>query len=167
MGITKQLSQYMEKMKKFRMPALVLLIGLLLMAIPIDQGKEPVSEDVEATDKAVSMEKQLEQLLSQIQGVGDVSVLLSVGVGEERVFHTDEDSSINGESRTERNTTVIIDSNNNLESPLVSKVISPQYSGAVIACHGADSPSVRLAVVDAVSKITGLGADRISVLKMK
>jgi len=39
--------------------------------------------------------------------------------------------------------------------------------GAVIVCQGADDPQVRLSIVDAVSKVTGLGSDKISVLKMK
>jgi stage III sporulation protein AG len=39
--------------------------------------------------------------------------------------------------------------------------------GAIVLCQGADVPSVRLAIVDAVSKVTGLVANQISVLKMK
>ena len=42
-----------------------------------------------------------------------------------------------------------------------------QYLGVIVVCEGADSPAVRLAIVEAVSDVTGLGADRISVLKMK
>ena len=37
----------------------------------------------------------------------------------------------------------------------------------LIVCEGGDDANVRLSIVDAVSKITGLGADRISVLKMR
>lgn len=40
-------------------------------------------------------------------------------------------------------------------------------SGAVIVCDGAESAAVRLKVVNAVSAYTGLGSDRIIVLKMK
>jgi stage III sporulation protein AG len=36
-----------------------------------------------------------------------------------------------------------------------------------VICQGAADPAVRLAVVEAVADATGLGADRISVLKMK
>jgi hypothetical protein len=41
------------------------------------------------------------------------------------------------------------------------------YQGAVVLCQGAADAAVRLAVVEAVSKATGLGADKICVLKMK
>jgi stage III sporulation protein AG len=36
-----------------------------------------------------------------------------------------------------------------------------------VVCQGADDPVVKLLIVDAVSKVTGLGADKISVMKMK
>jgi len=39
--------------------------------------------------------------------------------------------------------------------------------GAVVVCQGADLAQVRLAVTNAVSSYTGLGCDKITVLKMK
>ena len=39
--------------------------------------------------------------------------------------------------------------------------------GAVVLCSGADKGSVRLSVTNAVSAYTGLGSDKISVIKMK
>lgn len=39
--------------------------------------------------------------------------------------------------------------------------------GAVVVCAGAASPQVRLDVTKAVMSYTGLGSDRITVLKMK
>ena len=40
-------------------------------------------------------------------------------------------------------------------------------SGAVVVCQGADLPSVCLDVTNAVAAYTGLGSDKISVIKMK
>ncbi len=39
--------------------------------------------------------------------------------------------------------------------------------GAVVVCRGADSAEVRLRIVKAVSAYTGLGSDRIVVLRME
>ena len=39
--------------------------------------------------------------------------------------------------------------------------------GAVVVCTGADSPQVQLDVTNAVSAYTGLGSDKIRILKMK
>ena len=57
--------------------------------------------------------------------------------------------------------------NSRNERGLVIRTDPPKYLGAVVLCQGADSSVVRLAVIDAVSKVTGLGTDRICVLKMK
>ena len=40
-------------------------------------------------------------------------------------------------------------------------------NGAVIVCQGADDPEVRLNVTNAVAAYTGLGSDKITVMKMK
>lgn len=39
--------------------------------------------------------------------------------------------------------------------------------GAVVACDGAESAGVKLCVINAVSAYTGLGSDKISVIKLK
>lgn len=39
--------------------------------------------------------------------------------------------------------------------------------GAVVACSGAEDAAVRLCVINAVSSYTGLGSDKISVIKLK
>ena len=53
------------------------------------------------------------------------------------------------------------------QTGLVQQVNPPTYLGAVIVCQGADSASVRLAIVEAVGSVTGLSTDKITVLKMK
>lgn len=40
-------------------------------------------------------------------------------------------------------------------------------SGAVVVCEGAENPTVRLNVTNAVAAYTGLGSDKIRVMKMK
>ena len=40
-------------------------------------------------------------------------------------------------------------------------------SGAVVVCTGGDSPTARYLVTNAVSAYTGLGSDKITVMKMK
>ncbi len=39
--------------------------------------------------------------------------------------------------------------------------------GAVVACDGAENAAVKLCVINAVSAYTGLGSDKISVIKLK
>ena len=167
MELKNQLTEFVSKYKNFRIPVLVLMIGLVFMLFP-NKGKNEMKQiEAEPAEEKVIMDQQIEDILEKIEGVGEVSVLLSIGEGEKRIFQTDTDVNVNSDSKTDRETTVILDTTNNDEVPIVSQVVPPRYTGAIIACQGADSASVRFAVVEAVSKITGLGADRICVLKMK
>ena len=50
---------------------------------------------------------------------------------------------------------------------VVTRRMYPVYQGAVVVCQGAGDSRVRLTVVDAVSVLTGLSSDKISVVKWK
>jgi stage III sporulation protein AG len=147
---------------------LILLIGLLLMVLPgkREDKEKMVSESI-VSDAKADPSKELAQILGRIQGVGKVEVLLTVKVGETTIYQTDEDISASENGSTVRKETVIITGADRQQQALVTQILSPEYLGAVIVCQGGDSTQVRLAVVEAVSKATGLGADKITVLKMK
>ena len=112
------------------------------------------------------MEEKLEQILSQIRGVGKVQVLITEQTGSETIYQVDEDRSEgDGSLRTKKETVIV--SGGGSQSGLVQTVTPPTYLGAIIVCQGAGSPEVRLAVSNAVSAVTGISMDRISVLEMK
>ena len=45
--------------------------------------------------------------------------------------------------------------------------IYPRYQGALLVCAGGDDPTVRLQLTEAMSALTGLGADKISISQGK
>ena len=53
------------------------------------------------------------------------------------------------------------------KSPVVQSIVYPEYQGALVLCEGADRAGVRLAVIEAVSSLTGLGSNKIAVVKLK
>jgi stage III sporulation protein AG len=143
---------------KYRYALLILAVGLVLMMLPTgNHQKENVTQTVVTQEP--ELEQSLSLILSRIDGAGKVEVLLTPASGKETLYQTNE----NGD---DSDTVIITDSSRN-ESGLIRQVNPPVYLGAIVLCQGGDRPSVRLAIVDAVSKVTGLGADRISVLKMK
>jgi stage III sporulation protein AG len=150
--------QIIKLIREYKYVALILAIGILLMLLP---EKQPEAQEAPTGEKtALSQEEHLEDILSQIQGVGKVRVFLSLAAGEENIFVFDEDS--NGS----REVVVITDSQRS-ETGLVRQTLPPVYQGAIIVCQGGDQASVRLNIVEAVCDATGLSADKISVLKMK
>ena len=150
---------------KYKYVVLIILLGMVFMWIPEKGDSVPINtESHDETSQDISEE--LEEILGQIQGVGRVSVMITLATGEETVYQTDMDRSEGNDSFSEREDTVIV-SGNGVQSGLVQTVTPPTYLGAIIVCQGADRPTVQLAVMQAVSAVTGIGTDRITVLKMK
>ena len=156
-----------ELFRKYRYVLLVLLIGMIFMILPEKAETQAEHASTEPLSKSDDPSDQLEQILSQIQGAGKVDVLLTYATGEEIIYQTNEDDSNSSDSATTRRDTVIITDSGRGEAGLIQTVIPPTYLGAIVVCQGADSPSVKLSIVEAVANATGLGPDRITVLKMK
>ena len=155
-------------LKKYKYAFIILAIGILLMCIPVKpSASEPEVVHSDIQQKELSVTDELAQILSQIDGVGDTKVILSISLGEETVYQTDSNESIEENSSKIDKETVIISDSSRGEKGLIRQVIPATYMGAIVVCKGADDPQVRLSVVDAVAKFTGLGANKISVLKMK
>ena len=148
---------------KYKYIALVIVAGLILMLMPNTAGNEHSAQKATTAEEKTSLETQLKQTLQCVKGVGRVEVLLTEASGENVHYQTDTDQS----GDRIQNDTVIITDEDRAESGLVIRRDPPEYLGAIIVCDGADDMNVRLQVVEAVSKATGLGADKISVLKMK
>ena len=167
MDLKKFSGTVMTCMKKYKYVVLVLLIGLVLMLLPGKTEQKSQVEKAEIELQPVCIQQQLEQLLSQVQGAGDVKVLLCEKSGSETVYQTDEDLSVSENSTTTKIDTVTVTNGQRVQSGLIRQVNPATYSGALILCQGAEDLGVKLAITEAVSKLTGLGADKIAVLKMK
>lgn len=154
--------------KKNKYVLLILVIGLILLTVPSFTDSENEKEVItESSENILSIEDQLSRILSSVEGAGKVQVMLSIASGEETLYQTDGSRSSNGDHLSENNDTVTVNNSDRSETGLIRQVNPPIYSGAIIVCQGADDAKVRFAVTEAVANITGLGADKISVLKMK
>ena len=167
MDIEKWIQKIPAWIKKYKYSFVAVLVGVAILLLP---GRKAAVEEItvlteETPQKDMALE--LSAILSKIEGVGKVEVMLTIRSGEITYSQRDEDISSNGDSSSLRQETIVLTDSERNEHPLISQVLPPQYLGAVIVCQGADQPSVKWAIVEAVSKATGLGADQITVLKMK
>lgn len=153
---------------KYKHAILVLLIGLGLMLLPAGARTVPVPEEaIPVQTEEADLESRLSAILSRVSGAGEVEVLLTVRTGGETLYQTDENTD-SGETASRNSvSTVIVEDESHRELGLVRRTDPPVYQGAVVLCQGADNPAVKLAMVEAVSCATGLGADQIKVVKMK
>lgn len=152
--------------QKYKYVALVLVLGVALMLLPefhetTEASYTPTLE--EQTDLA----RQLEEILSLMDGVGKVKVLLTEAEGSRTLYQQDEERDDRADAASIRLETVILTNAQRTEQGLVQQILPPTYAGALIVCQGADRSSVELKIVEAVADITGLSTNRITVLKMK
>jgi len=166
------LKPYQKKLKdwflKYRYVALIIIIGLIFLLIPSGkQDQEQTPTVPTATADETPLQEQLEAVLSQVQGAGRVEVMLTVSEGERIVYQANTFSTTSDSSSEIRHEIITVSDAQRAQEGLIQQINPPTYLGAIVICEGADSPTVRLALTEAISKVTGLGADRISVLKMK
>ena len=158
--IRKEGKRYFDK---YKFLLLVLSFGIFLMNFPAE-SRESEPERPTAVIEKPTLEQQLQDILSEISGVGEVRVLLTEETGEAYRYQTDEQMGSDG--TITRQETVIIRDENRVEQGLVREVLSPSYRGAIVVCQGGDHAPVKLAVMEAVGNVTGIPSSRITVLKM-
>ena len=151
---------------KYKYVVIILIAGIVLMLLP-GGGKDetPINEQT-TVHIDVTLDEVLSQMLSKVHGAGKVEVMLNVSQGEKTIYQVDEDLSEGDSSSSNQTQTVVLSDSQRNEYGLVQQINPPIYLGAIVLCQGADNPVVKLALVDAVSKITGLNANQISILKM-
>lgn len=167
--------KFVPLLKKYRPVLIVLLTGVLLLASggwfkDASQKKAAPAHGAEPAAGAFNLETfqtDLAGKLASIEGVGRVSLMLSLEETEEAVYAVNVRQSKNGSSGQsyESNLTVLSDGSYG-ETPVTVKNLLPTFRGAVVLCDGADNAKVRLAVTQAVGTVCGVGADKVTVLKM-
>lgn len=168
MDVIKLKSSISNWINKYKYVWVILLIGILLMLMP-EKPKEESSQIKEQTEQQteISVETKLEDILRHLKGAGEVKVMLTVSKGEQIIYQTDSTYSNSENGSDTRTQTIVTNDSDRNETGLIHQKNPPVYLGAVVLSQGADDPVVKLAIVEAVSNATGLGADRISVLKMR
>lgn len=162
------------KLGRFKYPALILLLGLVLLSVPTHSGKKETAGTAQGppeSSETEEVEARMEAILGEIEGAGRVRVMLQYAAGEKSIYQTDSEQEIrtNGDGKETRTAveTVLSSRESSRDAPVVVQTIYPTFRGAVVVAEGADNSSVKLDLVNAVSSLTGLGADKITVIKMK
>ncbi len=153
---------------------LVILVGVLLLLTsnmqPTSNAQEQEAEHSDNGFDLQAFQQSVADSLSQIDGAGRVTVLLSLETGEESVYAADvsksSQSTDNDSNESYESTTSILSDGNYGEVPILIKSKYPTFRGAVVLCEGADDDAVRLQIVHAVSALCGISSDCISVSKL-
>ncbi len=163
----RKLTAPLAALAKYKYALLVAVLGALLLLWPAGEKKAAAVAAVSGTGREAlaETERAMEEILGKISGVGKVDVMLSLHSGGERVLAQDSSLRYSGSVQSpdsyERSTQPVTDGG----GVVVTKETCPQYRGALVVCEGGGDDGVRLQVAKAVSALTGLGSDRIAVVK--
>lgn len=165
----KALSQLFEKLKKDKKSLFTVILGLtgifliLLSELPaVSESEKPCIGDEESYADG-ELCKDVEKLISQIKGAGNVNVMLTYENKGEKIFAEDSESenSTDKESSISRKH-IIIDGNQG-EDGLVIKEIYPEVRGVAVVCSGGDDPEVKSEISAMLSALFDIGYNRISI----
>ena len=149
--------------RKMRNNALLaLMAGILLLVAgnslfpseKKEQAEAPPAEESEeshSNKKEADLEQRMAQILSRIEGAGNVEVMLTFSMAEQKVVAQEEKRE---ESRGE-------------ESGRVSESLRPKVEGVVIVAEGGGNPAVCASLNSAAQALLDVPAHKIAVLKMK
>ncbi len=164
----KRIISPLAALNRYRYALLVAALGAVLLLWP--GRREPAADGEKdavpaGTADLAQTEAAMETILGKISGVGRVDVMLTLHSGGELVLAQDSSLRYSGSSQSpdsyERSTQPVTDGG----GVVVTREMYPQYRGALVVCEGGGNDAVRLQVVSAVSALTGLGSDRIAVVK--
>ena len=133
------------------------------------------SNDNKATEKEESFDysqysdetkKQLTNIVSSIDGVGDCEVMITFEYSSENVYATDSENKNDENSQSNKDEYVLYDSQSG-EKALLIKEKYPTVQGVSVVCSGGDNVEVREAVINTVTSLFNISANRVSVSKIK
>lgn len=192
-----------EKNSKKKIENLVFLIVLVIVTVVIintiwngekktnkEQTNNDASKQLAITDsqnlnqnqiqssEEKNLEIRLEEILAQIQGVGEVNVLLNYSESSEVVamYNETSRSSNTQETDTEGGTRniqetdiqkdIIYQEDNGEKVPITQKIVQPKIEGAIITAKGANQANIKANIIQAVEAVTGLATHKIQVFQM-
>lgn len=185
----------LEKLRHMRKDQLLIffLVGVLLLVIALPSGtkekekdsrhseidgEEAVGTQAEEQDYARYLERRLEETLSQLDGAGNVRVMVTLQSSAQKIVEkdtqgerdviTEEDSQ--GGRRTSENTshqetTVYEGMGEKSQEPYVSKELTPRVEGVVVLAEGGENALVKRNITEAIQALFGIDTHKIRIMK--
>lgn len=155
-----------ELFKKYKWPALILAVGIALMLLPLTAQKEQkVVSQNEDSFSLTKTQEDMERILSKIHGVGRVTVMLTLKSGNTLQLAQNNDYTEKEHEKKQDLEVIKLNRGSGTQEVVVTQETYPVYLGAVVVCGGADDANVCLSVTEAVSVLTGLSSDKITIAK--
>lgn len=155
------------------------IIGIIVFIIMVagellGSSTEVVSstgESINSEEYIKNTEKELENIIGDIQGAGKVKVMITLESCYENVYatgsnvKTDEEADASKAEYQEEY--IVLKNGSNNEECLVIKVFEPTIKGVAVVAQGADNPTVKNAILQTVCALFDISSAKVSVEKMQ
>ena len=135
----KTFGEFLKKNSRILLIILFLAVGVIILASSAAKSDKNEAEIQTLEEYRVDLEERIAKNCSSVRGVGKCKVIIT--------FERGEQNSYKGSTLTE--------------------VKPPKVLGVSVICEGADSDSVRYALTQMLTALFDIGANRISILKLK
>ena len=154
---------------------LILLAGILLLAVTFpdssSDGSASGSEEngISGSDNHSDMQKytddlenQVEEILRQVEGVGEVRVMITLKSGNRKII--EKDGRTNGDN-TEEESSIYRQNADGSSEPYVNTELSPGIEGVAVIAQGAGNAVIRQEITEAVQALFDVDAHKIKIMK--
>lgn len=183
------LKRFAENEKARRILVLIGIgaIGLIFVSSYFSSSKKTAETQPAAVQAGITtgeyttqLEANLTRLVSGIDGVGEVTVMVTLEKGVEHIYATQEKKSqqttedkaseqdVKNQAQNQVETSYILvkDADGSQRALSVTEV-QPVVKGVVVVCEGGDNPTVQQNVTEAVTTALNISSARVCVVKAK
>ena len=153
--------------------AVLIMVLLLVSEFLTSENTENISKEnteIYSSQYIEKTEKELEALLENISGAGEVKVMITLENCYENVFakgySEKNDSKTDSQKSESEEEYIIIKNGSNNEECLVVKVYEPTVKGVAVIAQGAGNTQVKNAITQTVCALFDISTAKVSVEKM-
>lgn len=176
--LIERISQKTKLGKKMIIPVFLLaagVVGLLISELPaLSETSSPelttVALKTGEQDYVEQLEERLNLLISKIEGVGAVTVMVTLESSVEDVylhnFDYGENIDSGGKSNIEQKDEYVIVDDGQAEKGIVVRVNQPRIRGVAVVCEGGGSDVIKTRITETVTALLDISSARVSVSEM-
>lgn len=167
----KSLKTKMGKKTQFLLAGILALIMLIIFFNSIKGSQEEKGTetnnlaDTTQVSYTENLEQRLNNILSSIDGIGEVNTFVMTETSVRTIYVGDEEEKSNSDnSTTTKSIEIVFEKNGSVSTPIVSLEIYPEITGVLVVAEGVNDEKLRLIVINAVSVALGIENSKIEVL---
>lgn len=155
---------FIERIKSKKSKELIIAGALCLIVVVIVAstvfGNKTESNVTDYSEYSKTMETRLENALKDVDGVGKISVIVTVKSGMTTVIAEEKETVVTDGKTVTTSSPVLVSG-----KPIVLKEEYPEVSGVVIICKGADNISVKVQLIEITEVLFGIDCNSIKIVK--